>query len=97
MEAERVRVLFSRFPDHITPGALPVMPALVSIHPHLLKPGTWIVFRWFNAGGPHHEQSAPEFYGSLAEAWFRVPAGYAAVTCPDDFAHMAYAPARDIG
>lgn len=84
-------ILVSRFPESITPGALPLLPALVSIHDNLLT-GGFIVFRWFATGGEHFEQSVPEFYETLAEAWFRVPAGYVATDCPADFARIAYRP-----
>lgn len=86
-------ILLSRFPDAITPGALPILPAVVSLHPHRLQPGRWIVFRWFDIGGPHHEQSPPEFFDSLEEAWARVPGSYFAIPSPTDFAPLAFAPA----
>lgn len=84
-------ILVSRFPGYVTPGALPLLPVAVSLHPHRLKPGTWIVFRWFVDGDRPHHQSAPEFCTTLEDALELVPDGYALdLSCPEEFAPICY-------
>lgn len=83
-------ILVSRFPDAVTPGALPLLPNVVSIHPHRLNTGMWIVFRWFDDGHVLH-QAPPEFCDTLEQARALVPSvSYAQTPCPDDFAHEMY-------
>lgn len=84
-------VLVSRFPDAITPGALPLVPSAVTLHTNRLRPGTWIVYRWFDARGPRLEQSAPEFFDTLIEALAVVPVRYVLDgSCPEEFAPICY-------
>jgi hypothetical protein len=84
----RATILVSRFPGSITPGALPILPDAVTIHDR--HGGGFILYRWFDDGAEHLEQAAPEFHETLADAWLRVPAGYVATPCPEDFARMAF-------
>lgn len=84
-------VLVSRFPDAITPGALPLVPSAVTFHRDRLNPQRWIVYRWFDARGPHIEQSAPELFDALPEALAVVPPRYVLDwDCPEDFAPICY-------
>ena len=83
-------ILVSRFPGTITPGALLMLPDLVSIHDDLLTGGV-LVFRWFAVEGQEElEQSAPTRYATVTEAWLDVPPDYTAILCPRDFARIAY-------
>lgn len=82
-------VLVSRFPDAITPGALPILPEVITLHRNWLKPGAWIVFRWFGAGDLI--QVPPVFADTLEEALEVVPDGYVLDwDCPEDFAPICY-------
>ncbi len=84
------RVLVSRFPGYVTPGALPILPELITIHDDLLT-GRILVFRWFKTETGELEQSAPERFESFADAWLRaIPTDYTATVCPEDFARAAY-------
>jgi hypothetical protein len=87
-------VLVSRFPDRITPGALPILPELVTIHSSRL--GGCIVFRWFDDGG-ELQQMHPEFCCSIPAARELIPDGYELVDCPADFALEAYRPGGEQG
>lgn len=88
-------ILMSRFPDAITPGELPLKPESISIHANVF--GGFILFRWYERGGEHLEQSPPEFYMTLADAWRGVPAeGFAPIPFPADFpALMVYYRTRE--
>lgn len=83
-------ILVSRFPGYVTPGALPLLPAVITLHHHQLVPGAWIVFRWFDDGETHH-QAAPQFCATLGDALDLVPDGYELDwSCPADFAPICY-------
>lgn len=82
-----VTILVSRFPGYVTPGALPMLPELVSIH--VKVGGGFLLYRWFD-GDEHLEQSAPEVHESLEDALLQVPSGYESVSCPEDFAYLVY-------
>lgn len=81
-------ILVSRFPGYVTPGALPMLPDLVTIHDRI--GGGFILFRWYEAEEGDLQQGDPEFHDTLADAWMRVPAGYEPTPCPSDFARMAF-------
>lgn len=89
MTATAETILVSRFPDAITPGALPILPTAITLHRHWFKPGTWIVYRWFAAGDL--VQAPPVYADTLGEALELVPDGYELDwTCPEDFAPICY-------
>lgn len=81
-------VFVSRFPDRITPGALPILPSVISIHDR--HGGGFIVFQWFDGAEPCEIQSVPHFCDTLTEAYESVPRTYVPIPCPEDFGLMMY-------
>ena len=77
-------VFFSRFPDALTPDALPLPglvptllsvplePDFVSVHPHALEAGRFLVFEWFRG----RQLGEPINVASIANALCYVPEGF---------------------
>jgi hypothetical protein len=87
-------VFFSRFPDALTPDALPLPglvptllsvplePDFISVHPHALEAGRFLVFEWARG----RQLGEPINVASIANALCYVPEGFELVAAaPRDF------------
>jgi hypothetical protein len=93
--APRETVFLSRYPGE--PVMLPPAPDpdVVSIHPHRLQLGNWLVFEWtFDAELDDWQQQGPPFVvPSMREAIEYVPPGFDEVAA-GDFATLVFKAAR---